>query len=83
MAAVIAYEALYPGLVLVQVLPEAAQRSVRRTRKVDEGKRSTLLVAAVVLVLLVLLMGTELAIGVLAGRTAARLQEQAPALALL
>ncbi|MEO1727861.1 MAG: hypothetical protein AAFR95_12625, partial [Bacteroidota bacterium] len=78
MAAAIAYEAVYPGLVLVQVLPEAAQQGVRRTRRVEEGKRSTLLVAFVVLVLLVLLMGTELAIGGLSGKTAEQLRNQAP-----
>lgn len=83
MAAAIAYEALYPGLVLVQVLPEAEQQGARRTRRVEEGKRSTLLVAFVVLVLLVLLMGTELAIGALSDRTTEHLRNQAPALALL
>lgn len=83
MAAAIAYEALYPGLVVVQVLPRTTQQGVQRTRRVEEGKRATLFVAAAVLALLALLIGAELSIGAFSSRTTTQLQEQAPALALL
>lgn len=83
MAAAVAYEALYPGLALVQVLPEVTQREVQRTRRVEEAKHSTLFIACVLLALLALLTGAELVVGALSDKTVIRLQEQAPALALL
>ncbi|MEO0858771.1 MAG: hypothetical protein AAFY55_18155, partial [Bacteroidota bacterium] len=83
MASAIAYEALYPGLVVVQALPRTTQQGVKQTRRVEEGKRATLFVAGTVLALLVLLIGAELGISAFSSRTAAQLQEQAPALALL
>lgn len=67
----------------MQVLPEVTQREVQRARRVKEAKHSTLFIACVLLALLALLTAAEVVVGALSDQTVKRLQEQAPALALL
>lgn len=76
-AAALAYEALYPGLALVDFLDETARSRVAQAREKERGQRSVLAIAAALLVVLLVLSGAQVLVGTLAARTEEVLAAQA------